>query len=201
MPNYCNNHITITGPKKVIERLNKSIQNNGKQEGGFLDALVPMPHEIKHTQADGTDRPNLYMKYGHNDWYGWANNNWGTKWNVYANDFYPENPKVELTADDENFEAKLEFGFDTAWAPPIGAYENYLAENQDVTIKATYFEGGMDFMGIWEDYDDNEYTISDVTDEQLTTEPDLMLLEDMYNILESREMYREELKEEETVDG
>ena len=119
------------------------------------------------------------------------NNNWGTKWNVYADDFYPENPKVELTAD-ENYEASLSFGFDSAWAPPIGAYENYLAENQDVTIKASYFEGGMDFMGIWEDYDDSEYTISDVTDEQFETEPDMKYLDDMYSIMESRIEYREE---------
>ena len=106
-----------------------------------------------------------------------------------------------MTADDDNYEAQLAFGFDTAWAPPIGAYENYLAENEDVSIKATYFEGGMDFMGIWEDYDDKEYTTSDVSDDELTSDPDLMLLEDMYNILESRAMYREELKEEETVNG
>ena len=194
MPNWCNNNITIRGPKAKLEKI---LEQSKTDNVGLLNHFMKMPEELAETTANGETRPELEKKYGFSDWYGWANNNWGTKWNVYANDFYPEDPKVELTKE-ENYEAQLSFGFDTAWAPPIGAYENYLAENQDVTIKATYFEGGMDFMGIWEDYDDAEYTISDVTDEQLETEPDMMYLEDLYNILESREMYREELKEQET---
>ena len=198
MPNWCNNNITIKGPKA---KLDKILEQSKKDNVGLLNHFMQMPEELALTTANGETRPELEKKYGFSDWYGWANNNWGTKWNVYANDFYPEDPKVELTADDDNYEAQLAFGFDTAWAPPIGAYENYLAENEDVSIKATYFEGGMDFMGIWEDYDDKEYTTSDVSDEELTSDPDLMLLEDMYNILESRAMYREELKEEETVNG
>ena len=154
MPNYCNNHITITGPKKVIERLNKSIQNDGKQEGGFLDALVPMPHEIKHTQADGTDRPNLYMKYGHHDWYGWANENWGTKWDVH--EVY--GPHLE------NIDKKsslLTFAFDTAWSPPLTAYETFLEQNPECSITAYYYEPGCDFMGKYEDNDDECLTASD----------------------------------------
>ena len=188
MPNWCNNNITIKGPKAKLEKI---LEQSKTDNVGLLNHFMKMPEELAETSANGETRPELEKKYGFSDWYGWANNNWGTKWNVYANDFYPENPKVELSEDD-NYEASLSFGFDTAWAPPIGAYENYLAENQDVTIKASYFEGGMDFMGIWEDYDDSEYTISDVTDEQFETEPDMKYLDDMYSIMESRIEYREE---------
>ena len=195
MPNWCNNNITIRGPKAKLDKILEA-----SKEQGLLDHFMPMPTELKETTADGSTRPELEKKYGFSDWYGWANNNWGTKWNVMKADFYDEDPKVELTAD-ENYEASLSFVFDTAWAPPLGAYENYLAENEDVTIKAHYFEGGMDFMGVWEDYDDDCYTISEVSDDDFETDTILRELDDFYNILESRAMYREEQKEEEAVNG
>jgi hypothetical protein len=45
--------------------------------------------------------------------------------------------------------------FDSAWAPPTGAYEK-LTE-QGFRIRAMYYEGGMAFAGIWEDGDDDYY--------------------------------------------
>ena len=40
--------------------------------------------------------------------------------------------------------------FDSAWAPPIEAF-NTLAEDWDSCyIELKYFEGGMDFIGVWD---------------------------------------------------
>ncbi|OUW23827.1 MAG: hypothetical protein CBD34_02040 [Rickettsiales bacterium TMED174] len=183
MPNWCNNNIEIRGPKNKLEKIQKAAK-----DGKMLNHFHPMPAELSETTANGTQRPELEKKYGFSDWYGWANNNWGTKWDnseVYGD--------CELKQDGKEY--SLDFAFDTAWAPPIGAVEKYLEENEDVSIKLWYFEGGMDFMGVYYDGEDEEYTISDVTDEEL--ESNMKEFEEQFNILESREMYREELKEQE----
>jgi hypothetical protein len=52
-----------------------------------------------------------YEETGYIDWYTWRWTKWGTKSNAYH--FY-------LEADDTN---RLEFGFDTAWSPPIPVLE------------------------------------------------------------------------------
>jgi len=40
-------------------------------------------------------------------------------------------------------------------APPIEAYNKFLTDNREFTIRATYEEGGMDFAGIYEDMEDD----------------------------------------------
>ena len=45
-----------------------------------------MPKELRDTTADGSKRKNLQKKYGHDDWYGWAVENWSTKWDIH--EFY-----------------------------------------------------------------------------------------------------------------
>lgn len=46
------------------------------------------------------------MRYGHPDWYSWANANWGTKWNAC---------ETSVAGGD----AADSFSFQTAWAPPV----------------------------------------------------------------------------------
>ena len=179
MPNWCNNNIEIRGPKNKLEKIQKAAK-----DGKMLSLFHPMPEELIETSANGETRPELVKKYGFSDWYGWANNNWGTKWDI--SEPYGD---VEVIAEDDD-ECKLDFAFDTAWAPPIGAVEKYLEDNEDVSIKLWYFEGGMDFMGVYYDGEDEEYTISDVTDEAL--ESNMKEFEEQFNILETREMDREE---------
>ena len=184
MPNWCNNNITITGPKKKLEQL-----ENAAREGKFLNFLYPMPEDLEGTEANGTTRKNLEKLYGHSDWYSWRTTNWSTKWEI---DIYDGSiqTKQELLGPEEG-EAELSFGFDTAWSPPIGAYEHYIENNPDVSFNAYYFEGGCDFMGNWCDHIDNCYQVSDITDKQLRNE--YSELDDLYGILESREHFRQDL--------
>jgi hypothetical protein len=49
----------------------------------------------------------------------------------------------------------MTLAFDTAWSPPTGAYEKLKALG--FTIKAYYYESGMQFAGIWEDGSDDYY--------------------------------------------
>ena len=58
--------------------------------------------------------------------------------------------------------SELSFGFDTAWAPPIGAYQYWLSKNSNCSIRATYHEPGCDFMGIWDNGEDTCYEVSTI---------------------------------------
>ncbi len=161
MPNWCNNNITITGPNSVIDKIEKIVAEEGS-EGNLLQYFHPMPKELEDTTSPAPDQTAKDKKlgkvrkleFGADSWYDWRVNNWSTKWDV--NEFYSIR-RIELGID----ESEISFGFDSAWAPPIGAYENFLNENSNVSIKASYYEGGCDFMGIWDNGDDACWTISD----------------------------------------
>jgi len=73
------------------------------------------------------------------DWdYGLAVNTWGTKWDV-------NEPYCDWDGDDT-----LQLSFDTAWGPPLGAYD--IAEStMNLEITASFYEPGMCFVGDRED--------------------------------------------------
>ena len=161
MPNWCNNNITITGPNKIIDKIDKIVAEEGS-EGRLLQYFHPMPKELMDTTSPAPNKTAKEkkvikarkLKFGADSWYDWCVNNWSTKWDV--NEFYSIK-KIELGED----ESEISFGFDSAWAPPLGAYEKFIEDNSNVTIRATYFEGGCDFMGIWDNGIDDCWTITD----------------------------------------
>jgi len=178
MPNWCDNQITITGPNSVIDKIEK-IAKEEKGAGGLLDFFHPMPKELRETTADGSENKELMKKYGYSDWYGWATDNWGTKWDI--SEFY--GVERELTPDGDSM---ISFAFSSAWAPPIGAYEYFLAKNEDCTLEAHYYEGGCDFMGIWENGDDRCYQPSNYkSDDKFFESGDGWSLDNYFGITES----------------
>ena len=187
MPNWCDNQITITGPNSVIDKIEK-IAKEEKGAGGLLNFFQPMPKELRETTADGSENKELLKKYGYSDWYGWACDNWGTKWDI--SEFYG----VDRQGD------TISFAFSSAWSPPVGAYEYFLAKNEDCSLKAYYYEGGCDFMGVWDNGDDRCYTISDTApdgskDKFWDTEEGEML-DEMFNITEPMAEYEAEQEAE-----
>jgi len=79
--------------------------------------------------------------------YGKAIEAWGTKWEV---------SDVDWELDLANNELSL--NFDSAWGPPTTAYaEGELLHNLE--IKASYYEPGMMFVGLYEDREDDSYDI------------------------------------------
>ena len=164
MPNWCNNNITITGPNSVIDKIEKIVKEeenidlSSKEKGeqpNLLQYFYPMPKELDETTADGSKNKKMIKKYGYSSWYDWRVDNWSTKWDV--NEFHGIK-RIELGID----ESEISFGFDSAWAPPTGAYEQFLVDNSNCSLKAYYFEGGCDFMGIYDNGDDICYTISEI---------------------------------------
>ena len=118
--------------------------------------MHPMPAELRDTTADGTKDKAMIEKTGYSDWYSWAVDNWGTKWEV-CEFFGVDRQHLNDSLD----ESTISFSFDSAWSPPIGAYENFLAENENCSLVGRYYEGGCDFMGIWDNGDDRCYQPGD----------------------------------------
>jgi len=78
MPNWCDNQITITGSKSVIDKIEKIVREE-KDDQGLLDFMYPMPKELDDTTADGSKDKEMLAKHGHSDWYSWRTDNWCTK--------------------------------------------------------------------------------------------------------------------------
>ena len=190
MPNWCNNNIEIVGPKNKVDALIE-----GAKKGQFLNTLFPMPQALEGTTADGSENKELLAKTGYSDWYGWRTANWSTKWDV---DVYDESiqEQEELFGKDDGAK-NVTFGFDSAWAPPIGAIASYLEDNEDVSIRLAYYEPGCDFMGVWEDFDDRCYTCSDYDSESdFWQTDDGELLDGYMNIVENLQQWEQEQEEE-----
>lgn len=132
MPNWCTNSITIQGPTDTIKQLWEDACN---QEDGFglLNAMHPMPKDLNDTVADGSPMPN---------WYNWRVTNWGTKWDV-------SDEGLEFVDNDDGT-ASIQGWFDSAWSPPIEAYQAFDEQMDNCYITASFYEPGMDFGGFYE---------------------------------------------------
>jgi hypothetical protein len=132
MPNWCNNNITISGPTETIKQLWDDAQTahvytvevDGeeitKREFGLLNAMAPI-----------------------GEWeYGTAVDTWGTKWDI-------SDEGLEFI-DNGDGTAEITGWFDSAWSPPIGAYEKFCDDMDNCDISASYYECGMDFAGFWD---------------------------------------------------
>ena len=135
MPNWCNNNFAITGNTESIKDLWESAQ----EAGGLLQAIKPMPAELEDTTSP-SDSPN---------WYNWRVDNWGTKWDV-------DLEGLEFI-DNGDGTASISGWFDSAWAPPIGAYEQLADDFDSCVIECSYYEPGMDVGGFWSSEDGDEY--------------------------------------------
>lgn len=146
MPNWCDNIATITHKDKTkIDLICDSA------EPGILQALIPCPEELLNPETGSFGGENaaekdalreaLTKKYGYSGWYDWNCANWGTKWDLCD---------VQVDRVDDN---TVTLSFQTAWSPPIAAYERLHEEGFEIDAK--YYEGGMQFAGTWYDgYDD-----------------------------------------------
>ena len=83
---------------------------------------------------------------------------------------------------------------ETAWAPPLEAFQTYIENNDDVSIRCSYFEGGCDFAGVWTDGADEGISPSDYTAKDfLEADRDSLigLLDEEFGIGETMAEYEE----------
>ena len=201
MPNWCDNQITITGPNSVIDKIEKIVKEESDDaKNGLLQFFHPMPKELLDTEAgpvaktkkEKQARQVRKLEFGAENWYDWRCNNWGTKWEV--NEFYGVDRQHLNDSLDESI---ISFGFSSAWSPPIGAYEQFLTDNEDCSLKAYYYEGGCDFMGEWDNGSDDCYAPGDYkSTDDFWQDGVGSTLDDMFNITESMAEYEAEQEAE-----
>ena len=84
------------------------------------------------------------------DWYTWHIENWGTKWDIEAiSVFY----KGEI----------LGAMYESAWTPPIGFYHHLF--KLGFAVRALYYEPGQQFCGIFDNGEDEHYSLEDIPEE------------------------------------
>jgi hypothetical protein len=165
MPNWCANRITIShSDMAMMKRVVK-----GYNQHRLLDEFIPIPLELKEGAMNMDElmkirnweykkeldkaREELNKKYfGFKDWYDFSVANWGTKWDIGKDGSYSPTLRIKDIKD-----KTVTFSFDSAWSPPIGAYEK-LCE-MGFSIRAMYYEGGCCFCGVWDDGQDEYYEI------------------------------------------
>ena len=194
MPNWCDNQITITGPNSVIDKIEKIVKAEDTHENtGLLHFFHPMPKELEGTTSPSSSAKKPQpMVEGFDNWYDWRVENWGTKWELC--EFYGVDRQHLNDSLDESI---ISFGFSSAWAPPINAYEQFLRDNENCSLKAYYYEGGCDFMGEWDNGQDDCYTPSDYKSTDDFWQDGIgSTLDDIFNITESMAEYEAEQEAE-----
>jgi len=133
MPNHTENIVTIVSTnKKQLEKFKKFVHDEKNDSPFSFQKIVPMPEALKGTLAPAqvfdtqkevddfnkekhelmgdaislTKSVSLIRRYGFNNWYDWAWENWGTKWDAYD---------VQL----DEWGLTLEYRFNTAWNGPV----------------------------------------------------------------------------------
>mgnify|MGYP001220548407 FL=1 len=167
MPNWCENFMRLEVPNKqeadIIDAVldeNKQVYEEfrknyipkgcggmpfwGDEPLGLLGYLMPEPDYKEGDEKLAKDGINHTFP----DWYSWRTSNWGTKWEVSI--------EHRDRLDNEDGTVTFEFNFDSAWSPPTGVYDT-VSQRDGWDVFATYIEGGMDFMGYFEDGEDNSY--------------------------------------------
>jgi hypothetical protein len=194
MPNWCNNHVTLTHKDPaMIQRAYDALER-----GEFLNEFIPVPEDLKITSGflgSGPEQEELERKtaenvknHGYGNWYDFSCGEWGTKWDTGEqgnNDINPNDPCM-LTA-----------GFDTAWSPPVRAYEK-LSELGFI-VNAMYYESGMAYCGTWTTEDgDEEFNLEGMSADQVANELPVEL-DECFGISECIAEYEAENEEELTA--
>lgn len=178
MPNWCDNTLEVTHEDpKMITRLVDAFK-----AGRLCDEFIPVPAELKDTEANGSVREELVAKVGYSDWYDFCVNEWGTKWDVGGDD----GGYIQSGAN------SAAMSFQSAWAPPVGLYP--VLEDLGFTVRAMYYEPGCAFAGIYENGYDDCYALDGSADD---VEADIPSdLDAAFNITESMREWESENEED-----
>ena len=186
MPNWCNNVVELGHADPAMLVRARDALNRGE----FLNEFIPVPEELKivagrvgddtnpeQIALEAAEKSNL-EKFGHKTWYDFCVSEWGTKWDVGGDG---------MTCEIED--GRISTSFDSAWSPPIQAYEKLV--DMGFSIRAYYYESGMCFAGVWEDFEDDYYDLSGMDSEAVKEELPAVL-DEMFCISESMAEWEEE---------
>jgi len=150
MPNWCENRIKISGSTEKINKLWEDVNSSG-----LLNALRPQPDNLFLENLDSEKRLEL-NEDGVPNWYDWRIENWGTKWEVNAEDL--------CVVDNGDGTSYIWGDFVSAWSPPVEAYIAFNEADNGCEVEGWYFELGCDFCGLYNSKDGDLYC-NDITSE------------------------------------
>jgi len=189
MPNWCSNNLVLTHEDPaMIQRAYDALER-----GEFLQEFIPVPQELRDTVSGFHGDPEAQRKleeqtarnvekYGAGNWYDYCVNEWGTKWDVGQqgnSDIHPDGKMLHTF-------------FDSAWSPPVNAYEKLV--DLGFGVEAMYHEGGMCYAGTWTDGCDDYVDLSELGADDI--ERDYPELDECFGISESMREYEAENQEE-----
>lgn len=177
----------------MITRAKKAFDN-----GTLLDEFIPVPQELTDTVSGSMGDPEEQSKlesqqaanrkkYGHATWYDFCVSEWGTKWDVGGNGY-----TAEISEDGST----MTMAFESAWSPPVAAYEKF--EELGFRVTAMYHEPSMGYCGMYDEHGDEYYDLSDMNSEEVQ---DLIPLEldSEFGISETMAEYERENEDEVTT--
>ena len=191
MPNWCNNNLTLEHEDPaMIQRAYDALER-----GEFLNEFIPVPEDLKITAGylgDGDAQKELEAqtkrnveKYGYGNWYDYCVGEWGTKWDVGGDgqsDIHPDGKMLHTS-------------FDSAWSPPLNAYEKL--EQLGFKVNAMFYESGMAFAGSYEDGNCEDFSLEGMSADEV--EQNYPELDEAFCISESIREYEAENEEELTA--
>ena len=191
MPNWCNNNLTLTHEDPAMILRAKEALDRGE----FLSEFVPVPEDLKivaGSVGDPDEQKELERKtaenrekYGYGNWYDFCVGEWGTKWDVGGDgqtDVHPDGRMLHTT-------------FDSAWSPPVNAYDKLV--ELGFGVEAMYYEGGMGYAGSYSDGADEELNLDGMGADEI--EQNYPELDECFGISESIREYEAENEEELTA--
>ena len=184
MPNWCNNNLTLEhDDPAMIQRAYDALER-----GEFLSEFIPVPEQLKIVAGcvgDPDEQKKLeedtarnLEELGYGNWYDYCVGEWGTKWDCGeqgCSDIHPEGRMLHTS-------------FDTAWAPPVAAYEKL--EAMGFRVDAMYYEPGMGYAGSFSDGYDNTIELEGLSADDI--ERDHADLDECFGIAEMMREYQED---------
>ena len=184
MPNWCNNNLTLEhDDPAMIKRAFDALER-----GEFLQEFIPVPESLKivagsvgdpveQAKLEADTQRNLEV-HGYGNWYDFCVNEWGTKWDCGeqgCSDIRPDG-------------LMLHTYFDTAWSPPVAAYEKL--ESMGFRVNAMYYEPGMGYAGSFSDGSCDDVELSGMSADDVEREhPEL---DEAFGIAECMREYEED---------
>ena len=190
MPNWCSNYVELTHENPDMIRRAEDAFNRGT----LLAEFIPVPGSLQITAGRVGDDNDVNQKalevqqqenislHGYANWYDYCVNEWGTKWDVGG-----DAQRNEIVGNTFNA------SFESAWGPPIQAFEKL--EEMGFTVSAYYYESGMGFCGVFSEGVDDYFDIGEMSSADVA---DLLpdVLDEMFCISENIAEWEEENEEE-----
>ena len=191
MPNWCNNVLTLTHEDPAMITRAKDALDRGE----FLQEFIPVPEQLKIVAGcvgDPEEQAKLEAdtarnreELGYGNWYDFCVGEWGTKWDVGGDgqtDIHPDGKMLHTT-------------FDSAWSPPVNAYDKLV--ELGFGVNAMYYEGGMGYAGSYDEHGDQEINLEGLSADDIAN--DHPELDECFGISECMREYEAENEEELTA--